>query len=109
MEDESETGFCKRLNFFERFDCGSYVLRGWIALVPISQNPVAKVFIYRALMLLDNFLASGEPAANQRRQSVTHQAAAKRREIHNGRHQEPARHILNLLDSSRRNRGLILR
>src|SRR5439155_1813164 len=109
MEDESETGFCQCLNFFERFDGGSYVLRGRIALVPICQDPIAKVFIYRSVMLFDNILASGKPAANQRGQSFTHKDAAKRRKIHDVRDHEPARHVLDLLDGSLRNRGLILR
>src|SRR5438093_4552158 len=108
MEDESETGFAQRLSFLERIDCSSYPFWRRIALVPIRQDPVAKVFIYRSVMLFDNLLASGKPAANQRGQSFTHQAAAKRREIHDVRDQEPARHVLDLLDGSLCNRGLIL-
>src|SRR5207245_9171220 len=104
-----ETGFCKRLCFLERFDGGSNAFRGRIALVPISQDPVAKVLIYRAFMLFDNFLASGKPAANQRRQSLTDQAAAESGEIYDVRDQQPARHVLDLLDRSLRNRGLMRR
>src|SRR5437667_3459941 len=108
MEDESETGFGKRLSFLEHCDCGSNVFRDGLALVPISQNPVAKVFIYRSAMLFDDLFTSGEPAANQRRRSLTHQAAAERREIYDVRDQQPARHVLDLLDCSLCNRGLIL-
>ena len=109
MDNESETGFGERLSFLERCDCGSNPFRGRIALVPISQYPVAKVLIYRAVMLFDNLLASSEPAANQCRQSFTHQAAAKRREIYDVRNQQPARYLLDLLDGSICKRGLILR
>src|SRR5712691_4569141 len=109
MDNESETRFGNRLSFLERSDHGSYAFRGRIALVPISQDPVAKVFIYCSVMLFDNLLASGKPAANQRRQSLTHEAAAKRGEIHDVRDQQPAGHVLDLLDGSLRNRGLILR
>jgi len=44
--NESETGFAQRLSFFERVDCGSYSFLGRIALVPISKDSIAKVFIY---------------------------------------------------------------
>src|SRR6266478_5132452 len=108
MDDESETGLCKRLSSLERCDCGSNAFRGRIALVPISQNPVAEVFIYGSVMLVDNLLASGEPAANQRRQSLTYQAATERGEIYDVCDQEPARYILDLLDGSLCNRGLIV-
>src|SRR5947208_15972038 len=108
MEDESETGFGKRFSFLERFDCDSYAIWGRVALVPVSQDPVAKVFIYRSVVLFDNLLTSGEPAANQLGQSFTHQAAAERREIYDVRDQQPARHVLDLLDCSLCNRGLIL-
>src|SRR5207244_1784393 len=60
-------------------------------------------------MLFDNFLASGKPAANQRRQSLTDQAAAESGEIYDVRDQQPARHVLDLLDRSLRDRGLIPR
>src|SRR5439155_24667493 len=108
MDNESETGFGERLSFLERCDCGSNPFRGRIALVPISQYPVAKVLIYRAVMLFDNLLASSEPAANQCRQSFTHQAAAERRETYDVRDQQPARRVLDLLDGSFCNRGLVI-
>src|SRR5438876_5605992 len=72
MENESETGFGKRLNFFERFDCGSYILRGRIALMPISQDPVAKVFIYRASCSSIIFLqVENQPPTNAANRSLT--------------------------------------
>src|SRR5438128_11098908 len=108
MDDESETGFGKRLSFLERCDCGSNVFRDGIALVPISQDPVAKVFIYCSAMLFDDLLASGEPAANQRCQSLTHQAAAERGEVYDIHDHEPAGHVLDLLNGSLCNRGLKL-
>src|SRR5438309_8145189 len=108
MDNESEPGFCKRLSFLQRFDRGGYAFRGGVALVPISQNPVAKILIYRPVMVFNNPLASGKPAANQRRQSLTHEAAAELGETYDVRDQEPARHILDLLDGSLCNRGLKL-
>src|SRR5215475_7260409 len=107
MDDESETGFGQSLNFFERIDCGGYAFRSRIAFVPICQDPVAKVFVYRSVTLFDNAPAGGKPAANQRRQSFTHQAATESGEIHDVRDHEPARHVLNLLDGSLCNRSLI--
>src|SRR5436309_65581 len=107
MDNESETGFGQRLSFLERFDHGSYAFQGGIGLVPISQDAVAKILIYRSVMLFDDFLASGKPPANQRRQSLAHQAAAERGEIYDVRDHEPARHVLDLLDGSLCNRGLI--
>src|SRR5437762_11028035 len=72
MDNESETGFGERLSFLERCDCGSNPFRGRIALVPISQYPVAKVLIYRAVTLFDNLLqAANQPPINAANRSLT--------------------------------------
>src|SRR6185312_4808307 len=52
------------LEFFER---GQYMLRNVFAVLPVGEDPVAEVFVDRALMRVDGEIAGVKPAANQLR------------------------------------------
>src|SRR4029077_16462677 len=94
----SETRFVFRLRFFQFFERRRDVFRRFGIAPPVSEKSVAQIFVDHAVMRLDDFFASRDPTADQRRQTITRQAATERRKVFNVGHKQPARNIRNLAD-----------
>src|SRR4029077_16649527 len=81
-----------RLNFLKLLQPGQstgHVLGAFLIVMPISEKPVAEVFVNFSMVFLDDLLAGGNPAADERGQLVAHHAPAEWREILDVSDEEP--------------------
>src|SRR5437016_10686637 len=84
------------LQFFQRANhCGDF-FRLRFSIRPVSEKAVAQIFIYDAVMFLDDLLTGGNPGAEQRLHASALHAATERSEIANICDEEPTKDILNL-------------
>src|SRR5439155_3909482 len=84
------------LQFFQRVNHGGDFFRLRFGIRPIGEKAVAQIFIYDAVMLLDDLLASRDPRSEERFHAFALHAAAERSEIANICDEEPTRDVLNL-------------
>ena len=96
MDHYPKVGRALLLQFFQRANHGGDFFRLGFSIRPIGKKAVAQIFIYDAVMLLDDLLTGGNPRAEKRFHAFALHVAAERSEIANICDEEPTRDVLNL-------------